>query len=141
MLPLADNKPKRIYKCRICGQPKKGHICVDVKNILDSQNTSGYYTRSRAKGIPVPEPKVRPTKPSIYSRIIQRANMDQPRTDPIGEDEYQVERVLGFRPKGRGYQVLTKWEGYDEPEWIAYSNTNCDGLIFDYLFCVGPLSF
>ena len=34
-----------------------------------------------------------------------------------GEEEWEVERILRKRIKGRQYQVLIKWKGYFTPTW------------------------
>jgi len=129
---------KRVYKCRVCGLPKKGHLCVNTTNIIKVEHT-GYLTRSKTKIVPpTPPPPPPPPRPNILEKIREGASRVEVRTEPIGEDEYGVERVLDFRAKGRGYQVLIKWEGYEIPEWVAYSQTNCDGLLLDYLMEVGP---
>ena len=41
-----------------------------------------------------------------------------------GDIEYEVERIIDKRTKGRGFQYLVKWKGYPdhENEWISKSN-------------------
>ena len=34
-----------------------------------------------------------------------------------GEEEWEVERILRKRTKGRQRQVLVKWKGYLNPRW------------------------
>ena len=34
-----------------------------------------------------------------------------------GEEEWEVERILRRRAKGRQHQVLMKWKGYLTPTW------------------------
>ena len=43
-----------------------------------------------------------------------------------GEEEWEVERVLRKRVRGRQRQVLVKWKGYLNPTWepaAALTNT------------------
>ena len=132
-------KPKRTYNCRICGQPKKNHICVDTKNILDSTQTIGYFTRSKARQ--QQQPVQAPTPPRILQIIHNRAIQSQVQqvndNRVLEEGEYEVEEVIHMRKRGRGYQILVKWVGYDELDWIPYGNTNCDVLILEYFYRIG----
>lgn len=65
--------------------------------------------------------------------VAMRGEHSQPQSDL--SDHYVVEKVLGFRKRGRGFSVLVKWDGYDGVEsvqWVPYKHTNCDELILDY---------
>lgn len=37
-----------------------------------------------------------------------------------GDDWWEVEEIKGRRRKGRGWQVLVKWQGYTQPTWEPY---------------------
>ena len=41
-----------------------------------------------------------------------------------GEEEYEVENIVGHRRRGRGYQFLVHWKGYptSEDEWLPPRN-------------------
>lgn len=48
-------------------------------------------------------------------------------------DEWELDKILDSRRKGRGFQYLVKWLGYDSPDWIARGMlTHCDDAIADY---------
>ena len=107
----------RIYFCRACGLPKRGHKCMaDVVNILPVQSV-GPLTRSR------------------YRRATAAVETPPPQPNRQPHEEFEVEAVLGLRRMGRGWQVLIKWVGYGEEhnEWVARSKCNCDRLIEEYL--------
>lgn len=113
----------KIYFCRACGLPKRGHKCLaNTVNILPIHSV-GPLTRSK------------------YRQAT--ASVETPPPQPIRQlssENYEVEAVLGLRKMGRGYQVLIKWVGYGEEhnEWVARSKCNCDRLIQEYLGTAVP---
>jgi transposase InsO family protein len=52
-----------------------------------------------------------------------------------GQDEWEVEKIITHRKKGRGIEYLVKWSGYPESEstWEPTTNlTNCRQLVREY---------
>ena len=43
-----------------------------------------------------------------------------PAIEVDGQEEYEVEAIIGHRRAGRGYQYLVSWTGYDasENQWL-----------------------
>lgn len=39
-----------------------------------------------------------------------------------GNEEWEVEKILKTRPRGRGFQALIKWKGYSKPTWEPLRN-------------------
>lgn len=42
-------------------------------------------------------------------------------SEETGGEEWQVEKILEIRKRGRGQQVLVKWTGYAQPTWEPLS--------------------
>jgi len=55
-------------------------------------------------------------------------------TDPAGDSEYVVERILAERKHGRSRQYLVKWTGYpvEESSWEPRKNLNCPDLLAEF---------
>ena len=55
-------------------------------------------------------------------------------TDPAGDSEYIVERILAERKNGRTKQYLVKWTGYpvEESSWEPKKNLNCPDLLAEF---------
>ena len=55
-------------------------------------------------------------------------------TDPAGDGEYIVERILAERRNGRSKQYLVKWTGYpvEESSWEPRKNLNCPDLLAEF---------
>ncbi|KAE8961373.1 hypothetical protein PR003_g33931 [Phytophthora rubi] len=59
-------------------------------------------------------------------------------TTPLGEDEYEVERIADMRTGRRTrygrvhreFQVY--WKGYVEPSWVDEADLNCGALMREY---------
>jgi hypothetical protein len=49
-----------------------------------------------------------------------------------GDQEYEVERILGSRRRGRGYQVHVKWTGYAKPTWEPLSEFSDTAALAEY---------
>ncbi|TFK57829.1 chromo domain-like protein, partial [Pluteus cervinus] len=51
-----------------------------------------------------------------------------------GEEEFEVEEVLGSRMYRRKLQYLVKWKGYgiEHNEWIPYQDMHSDRLINEF---------
>ncbi|OWZ00629.1 reverse transcriptase [Phytophthora megakarya] len=56
----------------------------------------------------------------------------------IQKDEYEVEKILDLRwskktrTSKRRREYLVKWKGYNDPEWLAASQLNCEGLLYAF---------
>ncbi|OWZ14400.1 LOW QUALITY PROTEIN: reverse transcriptase [Phytophthora megakarya] len=56
----------------------------------------------------------------------------------IQKGEYEVEKILDLRwfkktrTSKRRREYLTKWEGYNDPEWLPASQLNCGGLLYEF---------
>jgi hypothetical protein len=55
-------------------------------------------------------------------------------TDPAGDGEYIVERILAERRSGRSKQYLVKWMGYpvEESSWEPKKNLRCPDLLAEF---------
>lgn len=77
-------------------------------------------------------------KPYSFSDAGEFPLRQVPRPDAVLVDdalEYEVERILARRKRGRGYQYLVLWRGFglDEATWEPLSNlTNCPDIIAEF---------
>ena len=58
-------------------------------------------------------------------------------TDPAGTGEYEVERILAVRARGRGArnkEYLVKWKGYSNEEcmWVKKRDLNCPDILKEF---------
>ena len=58
-------------------------------------------------------------------------------TDPAGTGEWEVERILAARSRGRGgrnKEYLVKWKGYsnEDCQWLAKRDLNCPDLLQEF---------
>ena len=44
-------------------------------------------------------------------------NVDNPPISVDSSEEYEVEEIMRHRKQGRGWRVLVKWVGYQQPTW------------------------
>ena len=59
-------------------------------------------------------------------------NLDGDDVDNQEEEEYTVERIVGYRYKNGKHEFLVKWLGYAEPNWEERHNLNCRELVRDF---------
>ncbi len=79
-----------------------------------------HYRRSPLKFASRPSPLDRP--PADY-------------TDPAGDAQFEVERVLAKRTAGRGrVEYLVQWKGYphEDSSWVAKKDLNCPDLLREF---------
>ena len=60
--------------------------------------------------------------PAYTYNQLQTVDDDQEKKTYIKEGKYKVEKILEKRKKGKLYEYLIKWEGYEKPDWQPAKN-------------------
>ena len=74
-------------------------------------------------------------KPYVTPKYKKQGRPDPPPPLEVdGEEEFEVEEVLGSRMYRRKLQYLVKWQGYgiEHNEWIPYQDMHSDRLIKEF---------
>ena len=71
---------------------------------------------------------LKPYKNPIYKEQKDTANPPGP-VEPDNGEEYEVEKILDSRKKGRGIQYLVKWKGYSDAENSWQPRINVENAI------------